>query len=597
MRQLGRLLRYVAPYWAQVLVSVVLMAGVGLLEAFRIVLIGPMLDRVLHPASQSKDIALFTLPFSNRTVLLQQFVPQHFKNAWTIVAFALVVSTILKGLFDYAGTYLVNYAGFGMITDLRDRLYNSVLRRSSAFFQKHPTAMLLSALINDIEKIQFAMSQVLAEFLQQFFTLIFMAAAVIVLGHRAAWVLLLFVPVILMSARRIGRRVRSTTRHGQDKLSEIQNILHETITGNRIVKAFGMEVWEAIRFRGAARRLFRANMRSVRVAALSSPLMDTFGAIAMAMLLLLGRDYIKTGVFTAGTFVAFLFAVFKLYEPVRKFALFNNNFQQALGASTSIFNFMDQDDVVKEKPKAKPLPAFHDSVRFENVSFCYNDEENAREVLHEISLEVKRGEVVAIVGSSGAGKSTLAHLIPRFFDVTGGRIAIDGYDVRDVTLASLRAQIAVVTQDTILFNDTVRNNIAYGQPHVPQAKVVEAAVAALADGFIRELPEGYDTVIGEKGIRLSGGQKQRIAIARAILKNATDTDSGRGDFGAGLRVRSLGSVSTAKSDDRAYGNSDRPSSLDGAACRSHRSARRRLDCGFGYARRSDEPAGNVPAAL
>ena len=520
MRQLGRLLRYVAPYWAQVLVSVVLMAGVGLLEAFRIVLIGPMLDRVLHPASQSKDIVLFTLPFNNHTVLLQQFVPQHFKNAWTIVAFALVVSTILKGLFDYAGTYLVNYAGFGMITDLRDRLYNSVLRRSSAFFQKHPTAMLLSALINDIEKIQFAMSQVLAEFLQQFFTLIFMAAAVIVLGHRAAWVLLLFVPVILMSARRIGRRVRSTTRHGQDKLSEIQNILHETITGNRIVKAFGMEVWEAIRFRGAARRLFRANMRSVRVAALSSPLMDTFGAIAMAMLLLLGRDYIKTGLFTAGTFVAFLFAVFKLYEPVRKFALFNNNFQQALGASTSIFNFMDQDDVVKEKPKAKPLPAFHDSVRFENVNFCYNDEENAREVLHEISLEVKRGEVVAIVGSSGAGKSTLAHLIPRFFDVTGGRIAIDGYDVRDVTLASLRAQIAVVTQDTILFNDTVRNNIAYGQPHVPQAKVVEAAVAALADGFIRELPEGYDTVIGEKGIRLSGGQKQRIAIARAILKNA-----------------------------------------------------------------------------
>jgi subfamily B ATP-binding cassette protein MsbA len=520
MRQLGRLLRYVAPYWAQVLVSVVLMAGVGLLEAFRIVLIGPMLDRVLHPASQSKDIALFTLPFSNRTVLLQQFVPQHFKNAWTIVAFALVVSTILKGLFDYAGTYLVNYAGFGMITDLRDRLYNSILRRSSAFFQKHPTAMLLSALINDIEKIQFAMSQVLAEFLQQFFTLIFMAAAVIVLGHRAAWVLLLFVPVILMSARRIGRRVRSTTRHGQDKLSEIQNILHETITGNRIVKAFGMEVWEAIRFRGAARRLFRANMRSVRVAALSSPLMDTFGAIAMALLLLLGRDYIKTGVFTAGTFVAFLFAVFKLYEPVRKFALFNNNFQQALGASSSIFDFMDHEDVVKEKPKAKPLPAFHDSVRFENISFCYNDEENAREVLHGVSLEVKRGEVVAIVGSSGAGKSTLAHLIPRFFDVTGGRIAIDGYDVRDVTLASLRAQIAVVTQDTILFNDTVRNNIAYGQPHVPQAKVVEAAVAALADGFIRELPEGYDTVIGEKGIRLSGGQKQRIAIARAILKNA-----------------------------------------------------------------------------
>ena len=252
------------------------------------------------------------------------------------------------------------------------------------------------------------------------------------LGGKLAWVLLLFVPFIVVSVHRIGRRVRHTTRRGQDKLAEIHNILHETITGNRIVKAFGMELWEAVRFRGAARRLFRANLRSVRAAALSSPLMDTIGAVAIALLLLMGRDRIKTGVFTAGTFLAFIVAVFKLYDPVRKFAQFYNNFQQAMGASSAIFAFMDAKDDVKERPKPVQLPKFHEAIRFEHVSFAYDDGNGAsRPVLQDIDLEVKAGEVVAIVGSSGAGKTTLVHLIPRFFDVTGGRLLIDGHDVRD----------------------------------------------------------------------------------------------------------------------------------------------------------------------
>ncbi len=520
MRQLLRLLRYVLPYLAQLLPAVVLLACVGVLEAFRFLLVGPVLDRVLNPASQSANIKLFTVPGTDRAIYLQQFVPQHFHNAWTIVAFALVASTLLKGIFDYVGTYLVNYAGFGMITDLRDELYNKILRRSIAFFHKHTTGTLLSTLINDIEKVQYTITSVLAEFLQQFFTLIFTAIVVVLLGGKMALVLLLFIPAIFLSARRIGRDVRTTTRKGQDKLAEIQNILHETITGNRIVKAFGMERWESIRFRGAAHRLFKANLRSVRAAAISSPLMDIFGAIAIALLLLLGRDQIKAGVFTAGTFVAFLIAVFKLYDPVRKFALFNNNFQQALGASSSIFTFMDIKDDVLEKPHPKVVKDFLKGIRFEHVSFRYDTDENARGVLVDIDLEVKKGEVLAIVGSSGAGKSTLVHLIPRFFDPTGGRILIDGMDVRDLSLQSLRSLIAVVTQDTILFNDTIRNNIAYGQPHISLEKVQAAARAALADEFIREMPEGYDTLIGERGLRLSGGQRQRIAIARAILKNA-----------------------------------------------------------------------------
>ncbi len=497
------------------------MAAVGALDAFKYLLVRPVFDRVLSPATGSKEIQLFVIPGTHHAVYLQQFVPSHFTNAWNIVAFALIASTLLKGICDYSGTYLVNHAGFGMITDLRDDLYTALLRRSAAFFSQHATGTLLSTIINDIERVQYAMSTVLSELLQQFFTFLAVAAVVVILGGKLAWVLLLFVPVIVFSSRKIGSRVRHTTRHGQDKLAEIQNILHETITGNRIVKAFNTENWEISRFRKAARRLFRANLRSVAAAAISSPLMDVFGMVGVALLLLLGRDRIAHNQMTPGVFVAFITAVFSLYNPVRKFALFYNNFQQALGASSEIFKFMDLEDDVREKPRAKTLRRFSGSVRLERVSFAYsNVGEEGHDVLRHIDLEVRRGEVLAIVGSSGAGKSTLVHLIPRFFDVTAGRLLIDGLDVRDVTLASLRAQVGIVTQETVLFNDTVRNNIAYGQPNVPQKDVEAAARAALAHDFIRALPFGYDTVIGERGVRLSGGERQRLAIARALLKNA-----------------------------------------------------------------------------
>jgi subfamily B ATP-binding cassette protein MsbA len=521
MRQLTRLIRYALPYWWQILSSVFLMAAVGGLDAFKYLLVRPVFDRVLNPATGSQNIQLFVIPGTHQPVYLQQFVPSHFTNAWTIVAFALVASTLLKGICDYSGTYLVNHAGFGMITDLRDDLYTALLRRSAAFFSQHTTGTLLSAIINDIERVQYALSTVLSELLQQFFTFVSVAIVVVILGGNLAWVLLLFVPVIVFSSRKIGSRVRHTTRHGQDKLAEIQNILHETITGNRIVKAFNTEDWEISRFRNAARRLLRANLRSVAATAISSPLMDVFGVVGIALLMLIGRARIAHHQMTPGIFVAFITAVFSLYNPVRKFALFYNNFQQALGASSEIFKFMDLEDDVREKPRAKVLPKFSSSVRFEHVSFAYaTDGEQRHEVLRDVDLEVRRGEVLAVVGSSGAGKSTLVHLIPRFFDVTGGGLLIDGHDVREVTLASLRAQVGIVTQETVLFNDTVRHNIAYGRPNVPQKEVEAAARAALAHDFIVTLPAGYDTVIGERGVRLSGGERQRLAIARALLKDA-----------------------------------------------------------------------------
>ncbi|WP_263384095.1 ABC transporter ATP-binding protein [Granulicella arctica] len=520
MKRIWRLLLYVRPYALYSLISVVLMAIVGAMAAFRILLVKPIFDNVLKPDMPPGPVLVYSVPHTHFIINLQAFIPSYFHNAWNVVAIALVGSALLKSVCDYAGTYLVNRAGFGMITDLRNDLYDAVLRRSVAFFQKNSTGTLLSTLINDIERVQTAMSSVLGDFLQQLFTLIFTAIAVVIVGGKLAWVLLLFVPVVISSARRIGRSVRVTTRRGQDKLAEIQNILHETITGNGIVKAFGMEVWEMRRFRRAASRLLHANLKSVSVQAISSPLMDLIASCAIALLLYLGRIRIQHHEMTAGSFITFLIAVFTLYDPVRKFAAFYNSFQQALGASEDIFKFMDAQDDVREKKRAFVLKGFSESIRFEDVGFAYSTDEGTKQVLSHIDLDVKRGEVIAFVGPSGAGKSTLVNLLPRFFDVNEGRIKIDGHDLRDVTIASLREQIGKVTQETILFNDTVRNNIAYGQPDVPLSRVQEAATMALAHEFIMRMPDGYDTHIGEKGVRLSGGERQRLAIARAILKNA-----------------------------------------------------------------------------
>ncbi len=521
MTRFFRLVRYGLPYTVQWVPGVLLLAMVGVLDTFRVLLLQPIFDQVLRPDAPEGPIILGmrqSVWHFDLRLLIPHFL--HIHNAWNVVAFALVTATLGKGVCDYLGTYLVNYAGFGTITDLRNHLYEATLRRSSSFFHRHATGTILSTLINDVDRVQNAMSSVIGEFLQQFFTFLVGIVFVIRLGGYLSWALVLFIPVVVTSARKIGREVRTRTRTGQDKLAEIQNILHETVTGNRIVKAFNNEIGEVIRFQRAAKRLFRANLRSVRIQSISSPLMDTIGAIAIALFLFIGRNEIMHGHMTMGLFGAFIILLFKLYDPVRKFAYFYNAFQQAMGASASIFTFFDAEDDVKEEPHAITFRKFSQSIRFEDVGFQYPTDEGETQILFDVNLEVRAGEVLAVVGPSGAGKSTLANLIPRFFDVTSGRILIDGQDVRNLTLASLRGQIAQVTQETILFNDTVRHNIAYGQPEARMSLVESAARNALAHDFILRMPQGYDTVIGEKGFRLSGGERQRIAIARAILKDA-----------------------------------------------------------------------------
>ncbi len=360
MRNFLRLLRYGLPYTLEWLPGVILSALVGLLDAFRVLLLQPIFDQVLRPDAPEGPI-LLGLANSRWHFDLRSLIPHFMKvhNAWNVVAMALVFSTVLKGLCDYLGNYLVNYAAFGTITDLRNHLYETTLRRSSSFFHQHPTGTILSTLINDVDRVQTALGSVLGDFLQQFFTFV-VAITVIIkgMGGYRSWALVLFIPVVIASARKIGGEVRTRTRTGQDKLAEVQNIVHETVTGNRIVKSFNTELWEILRFKSAAKRLFRANLRSVRIQSISSPLMDTVGAIAMALLLWIGRSEIKNGHMPMGAFVAFIFLLFKLYDPLRRFAFFYNSFQQAMGASASIFSFFDAEDDVRERARAAAFHAF-----------------------------------------------------------------------------------------------------------------------------------------------------------------------------------------------------------------------------------------------
>jgi subfamily B ATP-binding cassette protein MsbA len=520
MKRVVRLFGYMRPYALYWAISVVLMAIVGALAAFRILLIKPIIDNVLSADMAPDQVLDFIVPHTSVHINLQALMPHRFHNAWTVVAIALLASAILKFPADYLGTLFANKVGFGMVTDIRNDLYDSILRRSTAFFQKHTTGMLISTLINDVERVQVAMASVMSDFLQQLFTLLALIGVVIVVGGRMAWVLLIFVPIIVASTRRVGRSVRKTTRKGQDKLAEIQNIVQETLSGNSIVKVFGTEPWEMSRFRSAADRLLTANMRSVAVQSISSPLMDGLGAIAIALLLFYGRQRILHDGDTAGAFITFLIAVMALYDPVRKMPTYYNSFQQAVGASEKLFKFIDEKDEVRDRKGAKELKSFTGLIEFRDVHFGYDRDGHRKETLHGISLTLRRGEVLALVGPSGAGKSTLVNLLPRFYDVTDGAILLDDHDVRDLTLVSLRKQIGKVTQETVLFNDTVRNNIAYGQPDAPMSRIEAAAKNALAHDFILRLPNGYDTIIGERGARLSGGERQRLAIARALLKDA-----------------------------------------------------------------------------
>jgi len=516
MSQVQRLLRFIRPYSLRFLVAVVLMGVVGGCEALTALLLKPVFDYVLNPRAESTAILLFRLPFGGGSLYLRDLLPERIHNVWTMVAVTFIAVTVVKALAEFLANYFINFVGHSVVRDLRNLLYSKIIQQSIGFFTKHSTGRLMSAITSDIERIQNAVSQVSADFLKQSFTLLGLLVVVFYMDWRLALVSLALVPFVVFPSANIGRYIRTSSRSSQDKMAEINNVLQETFTGIRIVKAFVMELFEVARFKAATRRLLKINLRWVRAQAATSPLMEVLGALTIAGLLLYARNAILHHAQTTGGFAAFLYALIKMYEPIKRLTGVNNAFQQAVGASEQVFRYLDVPPEIVEKPDAIELPPFRNEIVFRGVDFDYED---GFPLLRDVNLRIRRGEVVAIVGSSGAGKSTLANLIPRFFDVTRGRILIDGRDIRDVKISSLRAQIGMVTQETILFNDTVFNNICYGRRPQNEAEVIEAARAAIAHDFITEMPQGYQTVIGERGERLSGGQRQRLAIARALYKN------------------------------------------------------------------------------
>jgi subfamily B ATP-binding cassette protein MsbA len=515
---LRRLLAFVRPYWHVLLLSVLLMGIAGAAHGLLAVLIKPVFDRVLNPSAPDLPVELVRIPFTDVPLFLDQLAPPFFHNVWSTVAFAILTVFLAKGLCDYFGNYLVNWVGLNAVTDIRQGVFDKLLRHDAHFFENQSTARIMSSVMNDIDKVQLAVSTMLADWLRQTFS----AAALlyVVMHHdwKLALVSLTVLPIVLVPTVRIGRRIRRTTRGAQDHAAELNEILQESVMGQQVVKSFGSEEYERSRFRAAAWRLRRANLHYVAQQSLSSPLIEFFAALTIVGLLTYARTQIKAGQLSTGEFTSFVIALLMLYEPVKRLTGIHNIFQQAAGASQRVFGYLDEPLRIADKPGAMALNRFSRNILFDEVSFGYPSSPGL--VLTGINLEVAAGEVVALVGPSGAGKTTLANLVPRFYDVSGGAVRIDGVDVRDLKLSSLRSNIAVVSQETFLFNTTVAENIRYGKPNASEAEIAAAAQAALADTFICNLSQGYATLIGERGTKLSGGQRQRLAIARALLKDA-----------------------------------------------------------------------------
>jgi subfamily B ATP-binding cassette protein MsbA len=512
-----RLLRYAAPYAAPLALGVLLLAVMAALDGLTILSIRPAVDIVLNPGTLDQRLPLFTVPLGGPTLYLNSFVPARVHYVWSVFSLALLFLFLTKGLSEFFGTMLIQFAGLSAVTDLRNQAYARVIQQPVGFFHDNPVGRVMSAVMNDIEQMRSAFSDYLADFFRQVFTLIAFVAVLLVINWKMAMGSAVLIPVVVWPIGKLARRIRRSTEKSRTGLADLSQILQETISGNRVVKAFGMEGFEIRKFREASRKLLRENMRWIRALAGTSPLMDLLGAAVVCMLLLFARDQIRGGLMSTGIFFAFIFALFKAYEPVKRLGGIYQLFQQAIGTSAQVFRLLDLPEEVMETPGAKALPRLANSVEFDNVSFSYDD---GVPILKSINLTVRAGTVVAIVGSSGAGKTTLVNLLPRFYTATSGSVQIDGNNLNGVTLRSLREQMAIVTQETILFNDTIWNNLCYGRPEMPEARVIAAAQAALAHDFITQMPQGYQTMIGDRGQRLSGGQRQRLAIARALLKDA-----------------------------------------------------------------------------
>jgi len=484
-----RLMELARPHWRRLLLAGVCMIGIAGFTALSVYIIKPAMDDI----------------FGKRDIAMLRIMP-----------FAILGVFLFKGLFAWSNSYLLESVGLTVVNALRQRLYNHIQELPLAFLDHMPTGILMSRISNDVNEIQSAVTKAITGLIRDSFSVIGLLVVIFYRDWRLASFGVMVLPVAFYPLFVFGSRLRKLATKSQETRGGLNVILHETISGNRIVKAFGMENYEKQRFARQVQRDLHYNLKSVWIDALSSPLMEFIGAIGIASIVAYGGHKVISGESTPGTFFSFLAGILALYQPVKSLSKVNSMIQKALAATKRVYEILDVQNNITEKPHAIALPRIREKIEFQHVFFAYQEQT----VLHDIQLTAKTGEVIALVGTSGGGKTTLVNLLPRFYDVTIGAVLIDGVDIRDVTIKSLRDQIAIVTQQSFLFNDTVQNNIAYGDIRKSLDNIIAAARAAYAYDFIMQLPEGFDTVIGEQGVRLSGGQRQRLCIARAILKDA-----------------------------------------------------------------------------
>ena len=487
---LKRLYEVIAPYQHKLLIAMLAMICVAGFTGAQAYLVKDLLDKI----------------FMEKNTFFLKLLP-----------IVVLVIFFLKGIVYYIYTYLLEQVGQSVIRDFRLKIFNHIHKQSLSFFNRMPTGTLMSRIISDVTLLQQAVSNALVGSVRDFFQVIILLGVVFFMNWRLAMISFIILPIAAYPIVKFGRLFRKLSTSTQEEVANVSNTLHETITGNRIVKAFSKEEYEGHRFFLQVSRLFSLTIKDAKYRCLQHPLMEFIGGAAIALIIWFGGKEVIGGSATPGTFFAFLTALIAAYEPIKGITRINSTIQQGLAAATRVFAILDIEPEIQDKKGATVLPPFATVIEFKSITFRYDDE---TPVLSNINISVPAGQALAIVGPSGGGKTTFTNLIPRFLELKEGSIKIDGTDIRDVTVASLRGQIAMVTQQTILFNDTVRSNIAYGDQQATEQEIRDAAQAAYALDFIEALPFGFDTIIGEGGARLSGGERQRISIARAILKNA-----------------------------------------------------------------------------
>ncbi|MFY9226348.1 MAG: ABC transporter transmembrane domain-containing protein [Blastocatellia bacterium] len=509
MNDLLRLLRYARPYTLALITGILLTIFVGLFEAARISLVAPIFDGLANENTTNSIGKIAGISY------LIQYLPKL--NQTSIIAILLLLFTVLKGIALFFSGYSLTYVGQKIIVKLRQELYEHILKQSDIFFSKHRSTDLTTHIISDVERVQHAVTVLLYDTLRESFTLIVLLAYAFSVSWQLSVFSLVIVPIVFAITVRFGKRLRRTSHKTQEGIQEVLGIAQETISSNRVVKAFGMENFESKRFFTSLDKLRNTNMKTATALYLSSPILELVGFLLLGALILFAQSLIVRGSLSIGAFTALLVALAKLYDPMRKLSQTHNTYQQIFAASTRVFAILDEHTELEDKPNAKTLTVFQENITLSDVSFFYPNSDQA--ALSNINLTIHKGQMVALVGKTGSGKSTLSNLLMRFSDVTAGKILLDGVDIRDIKLSSLRSQMALVSQQVVLFNDTIHNNIAYGRSDVSRAEVEMAAKAAFAHDFIIERG-GYDVIVGENGSELSGGQRQRVAIARALLKNA-----------------------------------------------------------------------------